>query len=111
MLFGRDRECAQIDRLLEGARAGRSGVLVVSGEPGIGKTTLLRYASDRAAGMRMLSVTGVASEAAFAFAALGRLATPLNELTASPPAQPDGGLRCALDLRASPPADRFAAYA
>ena len=50
-LIGREEERARIDALLDGARLGRSGALVVSGEPGIGKSSLLRYASDRAAGM------------------------------------------------------------
>jgi predicted ATPase len=36
MLLGREHETAQIDRLLDEAREGKSGVLVLSGEPGIG---------------------------------------------------------------------------
>ncbi|MEA2146169.1 MAG: hypothetical protein QOG59_1756 [Solirubrobacteraceae bacterium] len=41
MVLGRRDECAALDGLLEGARAGRSSVLVVRGEAGIGKTALL----------------------------------------------------------------------
>ena len=48
MLHGRDRELAEIDGLLEGARQGRSGALVITGEPGIGKTALLDEAERRA---------------------------------------------------------------
>ncbi|GAA2246207.1 LuxR family transcriptional regulator [Kitasatospora cystarginea] len=44
MLFGRAEEQAAIGRLLDGARAGRSGVLVLRGEPGIGKSALLDHA-------------------------------------------------------------------
>ena len=44
MLRGRREECAVLDGLLEGARVGRSGVLVLKGEAGVGKTALLEYA-------------------------------------------------------------------
>ena len=44
MLHGRQEECAVLDGLLEGARAGQSGVLLVRGEAGVGKTALLEYA-------------------------------------------------------------------
>ena len=40
-LLGRERERDAVDRLLDGGRAGRGGVMVVHGEPGIGKTALL----------------------------------------------------------------------
>ena len=40
-LLGRLPERAALSDLLEGARAGRSGVLVLRGEPGVGKTALL----------------------------------------------------------------------
>ena len=48
VLVGRERECARIDELLEGALVGESGSLVVRGEPGIGKTALLDYAAEPA---------------------------------------------------------------
>ena len=44
MLRGRRDECVVLDRLLDGARAGRSGALVLQGEAGVGKTALLDYA-------------------------------------------------------------------
>ncbi|WP_263984918.1 LuxR family transcriptional regulator [Streptomyces sp. HPF1205] len=50
MLYGRDREAAAIDALLDDARAGRSGVLVLRGDAGIGKSALLEYAVARAQG-------------------------------------------------------------
>jgi predicted ATPase len=43
VLLGRDGECEALERLLEGVGAGRSGALVVRGEPGVGKTALLSY--------------------------------------------------------------------
>ncbi|MFE2295054.1 LuxR C-terminal-related transcriptional regulator [Streptomyces sp. NPDC059452] len=46
MLYGRTTEQERLERLVAGARAGRSGALLVRGEAGIGKTALL----DRLAG-------------------------------------------------------------
>jgi ATP-dependent Clp protease ATP-binding subunit ClpA len=51
MLLGRDAEQRVVDELLQSARTGSSAVLVLRGEPGIGKSALLGYAQSRAAGM------------------------------------------------------------
>ncbi|MGH3139154.1 MAG: ATP-binding protein, partial [Gaiellales bacterium] len=51
MLVGRGDECLRIDRLLDDAREGHGGALVVSGEPGIGKTSLLEHAAAGAEDM------------------------------------------------------------
>ena len=58
-LVGRAIECRQVERLLEDAKAGHSGVLVVLGEPGIGKSALLRHAHAVAAGFDVAQATGV----------------------------------------------------
>jgi Cdc6-like AAA superfamily ATPase len=49
-LVGRRSECDALLELVAGARAGRSQVLVLRGEPGIGKTALLDFLVDRATG-------------------------------------------------------------
>jgi Cdc6-like AAA superfamily ATPase len=54
VLLGRGPECAALDRLLDAIRAGRSGALVVRGDPGVGKTALLEYAVEQAAGWRVV---------------------------------------------------------
>ena len=76
MLCGRDRELRMVVRLLEEARAGRSGVLAVVGEAGIGKSVLLGYAEEQAAGMKVLRARGVRSEARIPFAGLLELLRP-----------------------------------
>ena len=48
VLVGRGAETAMIDRLLAQARSGLSGVLVVRGEPGVGKSALLGHAVETA---------------------------------------------------------------
>jgi DNA-binding CsgD family transcriptional regulator len=70
MLRGRRAEQERIDALLDAARDGISGALVVRGEPGIGKTALLDHAAQRAGGMRVLRGAGIESEAELPFAGL-----------------------------------------
>ena len=48
-----------LDRLLEGVGTGQSAVLVIRGEAGIGKTALLRYATEQAPGFRVAQIAGV----------------------------------------------------
>jgi DNA-binding CsgD family transcriptional regulator len=87
-LFGRDRECIALMRPLDDARRHRSGVLVLRGEAGCGKTALLRYACDHAAGFRIARVAGVQSEMELPFAGLHQLCAPLlDRLGRLPPPQ------------------------
>lgn len=111
MLLGRGGECGRIDALLDDARRGRSGALIMRGEPGIGKSALLRYASERADGMTVLTARGVESESELPFSGLAELLRPvLASLDEIPPPQA-AALRGALAL--GPPAggDRFTIYA
>jgi len=61
-LFGRDRERAALDRLLDGVRGGRGGVLVLYGEAGVGKTALLEYAAEAGSALRFARTVGVEAE-------------------------------------------------
>jgi hypothetical protein len=65
---GRSREREALDRLLDAARGGRSSVLVIRGEAGVGKTALMRHAADRASGFRVVQIAGVESEMELPFA-------------------------------------------
>src|SRR5829696_1973237 len=76
MLYGRRAQCDALERLLADARRSRSGVLVVRGEAGAGKSALLGFAAGRAEGMLVLRATGVESEAELPFAALDQLLRP-----------------------------------
>ena len=98
MLYGRDDERARIGELLDGARSSRSGVLVLRGEPGIGKTALLEDTLERATDMHVLSARGVESESELPFAGLHQLVRPaLGDLDALPSPQ-QRALRGALGL-------------
>ena len=109
MLLDRLPERAALSQLLDGARAGRSGVLVLRGEPGVGKTALLEYAIEAAAGLRVARVAGVESEMELAFAALQQLCAPmLDQLAGLPDPQRealgvafglDTGAACSVRLR------------
>ena len=74
---GRHVECERLDLLLTGARTGRSGVLVIRGEAGIGKSELLRYAVQSASDLQVMRVAGVESEMELPFAALHQLCAPM----------------------------------
>ncbi|MGZ4602439.1 MAG: helix-turn-helix transcriptional regulator [Kineosporiaceae bacterium] len=75
-LLGRRRECDQLSSLVAAAKAGRSQVLMLRGEAGIGKTALLDFLLERAAGCRVARAAGVESEMELAFAGLHQLCGP-----------------------------------
>jgi hypothetical protein len=76
-LTDRRAECGVLDRLISTVRAGGSRVLVVHGEPGVGKSALLEYLAGRAAGCRVVRTAGVESEMELAFAGLHQLLAPV----------------------------------
>lgn len=106
-LFGRDLECAEIDRLLEGARRSRSGVLVLRAEAGVGKSALLDYALRRASGMRILRAVGVEPESELAFAGLHQLLRPVVPYIDRIPDVQAAALRGALSLAPGDAENRF----
>ncbi|OSP38870.1 LuxR family transcriptional regulator, partial [Streptomyces sp. 13-12-16] len=106
-LIGRRDERRVLDDLLAQARAGRSGVLVVRGEAGIGKTELLNHLVDRATGCRVVRAAGVQSEMELSYAGLHQLCAPLlSHLDDLPEPQRDA-LGTAFGLRAGDAPDRF----
>ncbi|HKE80064.1 MAG TPA: ATP-binding protein, partial [Solirubrobacteraceae bacterium] len=96
-----------LDRLLERVRAGESSVIVMRGEAGVGKTALMGYLVDQAAGCRLVRVAGVESEMELAFAGLHQLCVPmLDGLDGLPGPQRDA-LRVAFGMQDGAAPDRF----
>jgi DNA-binding CsgD family transcriptional regulator len=109
VLVGRDTERAAIAALLDAARAGNGGALVVRGVAGSGKSTLLADVLANAGDMTVLRTSGVESESPLAFAALQRLLWPLRNLIESLPGPQRAALRAALG-EADDEGDRFLAF-
>ncbi|WP_157420702.1 AAA family ATPase, partial [Actinomadura kijaniata] len=106
-LLGRADETAALRALLDRAGQGRSGVLVVHGEAGVGKTALLNDAAARADGFRIARVDGVESERELGYAGLHRLLLPLLDGTASLPAPQRDALGGVFGLVAGVAPDRL----
>jgi DNA-binding CsgD family transcriptional regulator len=106
-MLGRRAERERIDRLLAEARAGGCGVLVLRGDAGIGKTTLLAHAREGASGMRVLSACGVELETGIPFGGLLELLRPATPALDRIPPPQASALRSALGLAAAGPGDRF----
>ena len=104
---GRSSESELLDRLLDDARAARSGVLVIRGEAGVGKTALLRHAAGRASGFQIAQVCGVEPERELPFAGLHQLGAPLLDRIDALPAPQQDALRVALGLCSGAAPDRF----
>jgi DNA-binding CsgD family transcriptional regulator len=106
-LTDRRGERGVLDRLIDAVRAGESRVLVVRGEPGVGKSALLDYLAAHAPGCRVVRAAGVESEMELAFAGLHQLLSPvLDHLDRLPGPQRDA-LRTTFGLSAGPAPDRF----
>jgi DNA-binding CsgD family transcriptional regulator len=76
-LLGRERERTALDRLVESARDGYGGALVVHGEPGVGKTALLDDSVEKATTLRIVRSAGVEGEMELPFAAVQQLCAPI----------------------------------
>ena len=107
LLRGRRREQEALDRLLAEVRSGRSQVLVVRGEAGIGKTALLEDLVEQASGCAVARATGLQAERELPFAGLqqlfGSLLGPVERL----PDLHRETIEVAFALRSGPPPDRF----
>src|ERR671937_712122 len=107
MLVGREAEQRALDALLQSARAERSAALVLRGEPGIGKTALLAYATESAHDMRVLRCTGIEAEHELPFAGMHQLVRPCLDLVDRLPGPQAAALRSALGLSFDGVNDRF----
>jgi DNA-binding CsgD family transcriptional regulator len=107
VLLGRGGERQAFDQLLENVRGGQSAVLVVRGEPGVGKTALLHHCARQASGFRVARVAGVESEMELPFAGLHQLCAPMLDRLDALPEPQRAALRVALGLSAGPAPARF----
>jgi DNA-binding CsgD family transcriptional regulator/GrpB-like predicted nucleotidyltransferase (UPF0157 family) len=108
VILGRTRERSELDAVLEAAREGRSTVLVVHGEAGIGKTSLLDELAAGASDFRVLRARGYESESDIPFAGLLDLLSPLLDLVDRIPPAQAAALKGSLALGEPVPHDRFA---
>ncbi|OIJ65441.1 hypothetical protein WN71_024405 [Streptomyces mangrovisoli] len=106
-MVGRHAERAAVDRLLDAVRDGFSGTLVLTGEPGIGKTRLLEYAAARAHELRVVRLTAVEPETGLGYGALHRLLRPFLSRADRLTGPQRAALDAALGLLPGPPADRY----
>ena len=106
-LVDRQREREVLDGLIHAVLEGRSRVLVLRGDAGIGKTALLGHLSAAAEGCRIVRAAGVQSEMELAFAGLHALCMPLLGRVGQLPGPQRDALSTAFGLSAGPPPDRF----
>ena len=106
-LIDRHAECSLLDGVLRDVRATKSRVLVLHGDPGVGKSALMHYVARQARGCRLIRAAGVESEMELAYAALHQVCAPmLDRLDRLAPPQRNA-LGIAFGLRAGPAPDRF----
>src|SRR4029450_7088682 len=109
-MLGRASEASLVESLVRDARGGVSGSLLVSGEPGIGKTLLLDHARSASDGMRLLETAGAEGESHLGFAGLSDLLGAVLHLVDGLPEPQAVALRGALALGPPAPGDRFTIY-
>ncbi|HYI32690.1 MAG TPA: AAA family ATPase [Glaciibacter sp.] len=106
-LVGRQSECDRLSELVSTAKAGRSGVLVLRGEAGIGKSALLEDLLERATGCLAARAVGVQSEMELAYAGLHQLCAPFLAKLSRLPTVQRGALAAAFGSRPGTAPDRF----
>jgi DNA-binding CsgD family transcriptional regulator len=107
MLFGREKELIEIDRFIDDTRQGFGATLVIRGETGSGKTSLLEYAAQRAVGFTTMRSVGVRSERELAFAGLHLLVRPFVAHMERLPVAQAGAMYGALGLHGISVGERF----
>src|SRR5690348_12466374 len=107
-LVGRDSEIAQLDSALNSA-IDQGGAVLITGPPGIGKTSLLDAAAvdARGRGYKLLRATGLECEAQFAYAGLHQVLQSVLALADRLPAPQRTALMTALGISAGTAPDTF----
>jgi DNA-binding CsgD family transcriptional regulator/tetratricopeptide (TPR) repeat protein len=110
-LLGRQSELARLQQVLDDARHGERGALVVRGVPGVGKTALITAVASGAQDFLILTVTGIQSESDLPFSALTSLLAPVLDRLDRLPSVQAASLRAALGLLPDTQVQRLACYA
>src|SRR6478609_6744526 len=108
MVVGREAELRRVTELLAGARLRRGGALVVTGEAGVGKSTLLDEVAALAAGAAVVRVVGTQAEQEVPYAALGLVLGDVTDQLDRLPVPQGRALGVALALRDGDPPPAFA---
>ena len=107
MLIGRRNEIAELERVLVQARRGQGESLVVLGEAGIGKTSLIDEVITSAMDTRILRSTGNELEMELPFASLQRLCSSVLDKLPDLPEPQSRALNVAFGLAVGDPPDRL----
>ncbi|HEX7309222.1 MAG TPA: AAA family ATPase [Lentzea sp.] len=102
-MIGRHGERRRVDELVAAARGGRGGALVLGGEAGIGKSTLLAHAVESASGFQVLRADGSEFEQELPYSALHQLCVPVLGHLDALPGQRREALRIAFGLAGGTP--------
>ncbi len=111
MIVGQTAACARLEELLAAVRRGDGGSIALTGPAGIGKTTLLQFAADRAADLRVLRATGSPAEEGIPYAGLAQILTPILDWSKALPPMQATAIEAALAIGPSAGPDAFPVYA
>jgi len=107
VLLGRRAECEVLDALVADVLAGRGRALVLRGEAGVGKSALLEYVVEKAAGWHLARADGVESEMQLPYAALHQLCAPMLDHVEALPGPQREALKTVFGLSTGPAPDGF----
>src|SRR6476660_3366358 len=112
MIYGREHACDRLESLLSDVRLrGRGDSLVLSGSPGIGKTTLLNFVEQKAEGFQVLRAKGSLAEVGMPYAGLMPILAPLLELLPSLPPLQVAAIEAALAIGPAAGTDAYPVFA
>lgn len=106
-LVGRSRQISTLEALAGAVGTGQGRALVVQGEAGIGKSSLIERMVQTGAGLKLLRAVGVESEMELPFGGLHQLCAPLLDLVSELPGPQRDAMETAFGVREGRPPDRL----
>ena len=106
-LVDRREECLRLDQLVQEVRHRRSQALVVEGDPGVGKSTLLRYVLSQADEVKVGFAIATETDVNLPFATLAAVLEPFSDCFNDLAAAQRDALRAALGRGTSAPPDHL----